>query len=726
MLGVIEMRERPDESWQTVELSFGADVTVEAVEAMIASVAGLPSKAVVAVDTVADGRGIRYLLHTTPATIDSLRGQWRGLLPSLSLDPSQDDSSTEWNAGAVLRLDGKYSVLRQDASAQAVAAFLGALQPLGEQEAVLCRWILSVGLRGALPEASPPRGGRSGGGSLLSLLMPQTAPNADHVRALRAKCAGPVVAGVGIVAVKAGHPERAAHLLSRVAAVARSRRGAYGGLVLRRRGPRQLARLLARRTTRGGDVYAPAELTSVIGFPGGAPRVAGLSLGSAPALMPSPAIPSEGRVLAVSTWPGLDRRLAQPVLGATCHTLLVGPTGVGKSSVIANFAVSDGLAGRGFFVLDGKGGDLADHIMGGLPECRLPDVMWLDPSADGPVPGLRLFGHGADVETTADLVLGIFESMFASTWGPMSARWLRAGLLAVAHDPQGTLADVPFVFSDDAYRRRLMARIDDPLLKSTLASFDGMSSQERQHQVAAPMGKLGEVVGRRVVRGVLAQTNPSIDFHTALRDGKIVIVSLAPARIGPAARLIAALTVYKLFEAVMQRPVAPVSERNFFAAYIDEPKVLGDIRVPLDSLFELARSANTGVVLSAQSVAQLSPDLRNAALTNAATLLAFGQNSNADAKLLAAELPGVSSETLQNLHQYECVMRIGLAPGKVSAPVTGRTLPLGLSINDPAVVRRASAERYGMDPAEVDAALAARHQPDVMGDTPIGFLRRQP
>lgn len=724
LLGVIAWRERPERSLQTVELRFGTDLTVETAAALLGCLAGLPASAAVMFDVVAGEGDIRYYFHAAPQTLDSLRSQWRGILPSVRFDEPGDHPPVAWRLGALLRLGGSYPVLRDEASSESVGALLGALQPLSAGEHLLVRWVWGAGGRPPVPEPVSRRE-ELGNAFLLPFLPHKGAPSADHARLLRAKYAGPVLAGVGVVAVAAGHPKRAAHLLSRVISPLRSRGGAYGRIVAHRREGKRLERLLEVPVSRPRDLYSPAELVGAIGLPVGSPRVPGLTLGTAPLLMPSPGIPSEGRVLAVSTWPGLDRRLAQPVVGGMSHTLVVGPTGVGKSALIANLAVKDLEAGRGCLVLDGKGGDLADDIMARVPSRRLADVIAVDPGSDGPIPGLRLFGHGADVETTADLVLGIFESLFASTWGPMSAKWLRAALVAVAHDPSGTLADVPFVFTDDAYRRRLVARIDDVLLKSTFAAYDAMSAQERLHQVAAPMGKLAEIVGRRVVRGVLAQTNPSIDMHDVLRTGKVVIVSLAPARIGPAARLIAALVVYKFFEGVLARAAVPASQRGAFFAYIDEPRVLGDIPVPIDSLFELARSANIGVVLSAQSISQLTRGLRAAATTNAASWVVFRQSST-DAKLLSAELPNVSSEALQNLRQYEVVMRLGLGPGDVSAPVTGRTLPLPVPTSDPVAVRRASASRYGTDPAEVDAALAKRHEATGTDETPVGFLRRQP
>jgi len=198
-------------------------------------------------------------------------------------------------------------------------------------------------------------------------------------------------------------------------------------------------------------------------------------------------------------------------------------------------------------------------------------------------------------------------------------------------------------------------------------------------------------------------------MREVLRRGQVVDVSLSPGVIGaPASRLLAALVIHELFQAVQARSHVPAEKRRPFMVYVDEPKVFTDIPLPLDSLFELSRGLGVGLTLSVQSISQLPTELAQAALTNAATLLAFRQNHD-DARLLAHELPGVSAEELQALGRFEIAARLGLGPGDVSPPVTGRTLPPPEPLSDPDTVRAVSAARYGRAPDEVDAALLAEH-----------------
>jgi energy-coupling factor transporter ATP-binding protein EcfA2 len=706
-LALIELRERGrrHRDWQGVSLRFGRDVTPEAVTAVLDRLSGLPRGSAVILDVEADHEGIRHYLRADQATLATLRAALHALIPSLRLEPVEKDSGqAPYDFGRAVRLRGRLRVLRQDGVDTASASLLAATQPLGKDERLLIRWTIAAGRAETLPseqagKALPP----------------------EHRRLLRTKNDGSVVRARGLLAVQAGHPQRGAHLLARTAAVLRTRASAYGHLRCSPRSGRFLDWSLRRRDSFLMDRYASAELAGLLAWPVSAPALPGVSLGTSPLLIPSPRLPRGGRVLGRSTWPGAERAVAQPVEGALSHTLIAGPTGVGKSTLLTSLAVADIAARRGLVLIDGKG-DTAAALLARIPPERQGDVIVLDCAADGPQPGLQLFGSG-NPELAADVVLGVLSDLFRDTWGPMSERYLRAGLMAVAHDPKGTLADVPFVYADAAYRRRLVGRLHDPLTKATFAAFEGMGAGERQHQLAAPLNKLGTLLGRPVVRTVLGQASPKLDFREVLAKRRIVVISLAPGRVGaPAARLIGALSVFALFQAVQSRAAISENARRPFFAYIDEPRALGDLPMPLDALLEQARGLGVGVTLSPQSVSQLPTSVREAALTNVATRVVFRQHAD-DARLLARDLPGVSAEELGDLAAYEAVARIGLGPGDVAPSVTLKTAPLGKPSSNPAALRRAAAERWGASLSEVDDGLAERHRaPAPQG--PLGRKRR--
>lgn len=722
-------RSRQAPVMESVELRFGTDIGEKAVWGVLSCISGLPTSAQVVLELVGDADGIRHYLHAEAGTLGILRAHLRGLLPGVRLEPVEPATASVWRAAARVRWGGRHPLLRSDRSGESAAALLGALSDLHTGEKIMVRWTLRPARGPYLPERQSRSQNRNQG--LLVRLFSEQPIDPSHLPALRTKYSGPVLSARAVVAVAAGSEGRSVNLLTRVAAVLRAQSGLRGYPMIRSCRSARVQRFVKRVPVNKGSRFSPAELMGLIGWPIDAPRVPGLVLGVAPQLLPPARIPRRGRVLAYSTWPGMEGRpLAQPLVGALSHAVIAGPSGVGKSALLASAVAQDLAAGRGCLVLDGKG-DLAEEILRLVPENRRDEVIVLDPARPGPVPGLRVFG-GGDPELAGDLVLGMFRSIFIDSWGVRSDKWLRAALVALAYDPQATLADLPFLFASDSFRRRLTGQLQDPLLKATWAQFEAMSAEGRAQQLGSPLGKVNELVGRRVVRSVLAQAEPKWDMREVLRRGQVVIVSLSPGVIGsPASRLLAALVIHELFQAVQARTQVPAAKRRAFYVYIDEPKVFTDIPMPLDSLFELARSLGVGLTLSAQSISQLPGDLAQAALTNAATLVAFRQNAD-DAKLLARELPGVSAEELQALGRFEIAARIGIGPGDVSPPVTGRTMPPPESLSDPEAVRRESAARYGNDPNAVDAALLERHglsdqaTGDIEGgEAPLRRRRRQ-
>src|ERR1700677_66421 len=439
-------RRRQAPVMECVELRFGVEVSENAVWGVLGCISGLPTAAQVVLELVGDADGIRHYLHAEPGTIGILRAHLRGLLPGVRLEPVEPATPSTWRMAARLRWGGRHPLLRSDRSGESAAALLGALSDLHGGEKVMVRWTLRPARGPYLPERQSRSQARNQGWLVRLFSEPPIDP--AHLSALRSKYSGPVLHSRAVVAVAAGSDGRSMNLLTRVVAVLRVQSGLRGHPLIRycRSGPR-VQRFVERGPLGKDSRLAPAELMGLIGWPIDAPRVPGLGLGGAPLLMPAARLPRKGgRVLAYSTWPGMERRpLAQPLVGALSHMVAAGPSGVGKSALLAAAVGQDLAAGRGCLVLDGKG-DLAEEILRLVPEGRRDEVIVLEPGRAGPVPGLRVFG-GGDPELAGDLVLGMFRSIFIDSWGVRSDKWLRAALVTLAYDPQATLADLPFLFS---------------------------------------------------------------------------------------------------------------------------------------------------------------------------------------------------------------------------------------------------------------------------------------
>jgi hypothetical protein len=411
---------------EAVELRFPPNVTENGVWGILGSLSGLPTKTRVVLELVGDSDGIRHYLRTDRATIDMLRSHLRGVLPGVRLEPVELYKTGEWKTAARVRWSGMHPLLRTDRNAESAAALLGAMSGLRPGEQMMLRWTLRPARGPHLVERQGQA--RSRNPDFLSRLFSEQGLPAAHVPPLRHKYSGPVLHAWGIAAVAGASDGRSINLLTRLLAVLRGQTGLRGHAVVRYRRGGAVERFIDRVPLGKGTRFSPAELMGLIGWPLDGPRVPGLVLGAAPQLMPANNIPrTGGRIIAASTWPGMEKRpLVQPLVGALSHTVVAGPSGTGKSALLASAIAQDLTGGRGCLVLDGNG-DLAGEVLRSVPESRRQDVIVLEPSREGPVPGLRVFS-GGDPEFSGDLILGALRSIFIDSWGVRSDKWLRADL----------------------------------------------------------------------------------------------------------------------------------------------------------------------------------------------------------------------------------------------------------------------------------------------------------
>ena len=85
-VGLVAIELHEQAAVQSVQLHFGRDVTPEALMAVIDRLSGLHPGARVVLDAQANGEGISHYLHSDQATLETLRGSFRALLPSLRLE----------------------------------------------------------------------------------------------------------------------------------------------------------------------------------------------------------------------------------------------------------------------------------------------------------------------------------------------------------------------------------------------------------------------------------------------------------------------------------------------------------------------------------------------------------------------------------------------------------------------------------------------------------------
>ena len=237
--------------------------------------------------------------------------------------------------------------------------------------------------------------------------------DAERRHALQTKRSDHAFACVGRVAISAGTPGR-----TRALAV-----GVLAGLRIAE-APGIGIKLLKERSDRFNSVAVPwrwpyvlnvSELVGLLGWPLGDQPLPGIPRDASRWLRPDPRIKPHRRVLGEATAPGEDRQLGLSIDDARQHLHVIGPTGTGKSTLLANLICQDIAAGRGVVVIEPKG-DLVDDVLARIPHERIEDVVVLDPTESEYPIGLNpLLGRDRRPELVADQVLAVFHGLYERT-----------------------------------------------------------------------------------------------------------------------------------------------------------------------------------------------------------------------------------------------------------------------------------------------------------------------
>ena len=704
-----------DDSLRAFRLIFPRGSTPQQVVAFARSLSGLLppwwrrwlGTPAVIFEVAADEHGITHRLIVPAAQASYILAQLQAALPGTRVE-EEAVSPAEVGAAAELRISSTRVPLRTDQPEAAVAGLLATLQPLRAGESSLIQWVM----------APAPSGGFQGSVPLPSLLAElsfgpgrvQASLPVERARAEREKRAEPSVYAVCRIGVRARTAARELRLLRGMLGAFHA--GNAPGVSFRTRwmqGPTVARRIARRARGRWTCLLNAKEVAAFLGIPTGDPQLPGLTLGSARQLAPSSDLPRRGRVLGRSTFPGAERQLALSVADSLRHLHVVGPTGVGKSTLLSGLIGGDMAEGRSVVVVDPKG-DLVADVLDRVPPDRVGDVILLDPTdVDRPAGFNLLAGASEAPELVTDQVVSVFHNLYSAFWGPRTDDILRAALLTLASEPGMTLVEVPLLLTDEGFRRRLVAGVDDPVaLEPFWAWYEAMSPAERAQAIGPVLNKLRTFLLRRRLRNVIGQADSTFELDAVLRDRKILLVSLAKGLLGEdAAALLGSAVLARLWHAVQGRAALPPSARTPVFCHIDEFQDYLNLPTSLADVLAQARGYGFGLTLAHQHLGQLPALIRQAVLANARSRVVF-QTAASDAQALAREFaPHLAAADLQALGPFEAVVAAA-AGNRVLPPASMVTLPPSEPTGHGAAARALSRQRYGRDRTEVEQAMRDR------------------
>jgi len=357
------------------------------------------------------------------------------------------------------------------------------------------------------------------------------------------------------------------------------------------------------------------------------------------------------------------------------HMYLIGKTGMGKSTVQENMIIEDIRAGRGVTVVDPHG-DLAEKIIEYIPVDRINDVIYFNP-ADMEYPIAFNVVESVDPSQRhliASGLIGVFKKLWADSWGPRLEYILRNAILAILDYPGSTLLAVTRMLSDKPFRRKVVAKIQDPVVKAFWVNeFAGYADKFAAEAVSPIQNKVGQFLSSALIRNIVGQVKSSINMREIMDEGKILIMNLSKGRIGEDnSALLGAMMITKIQLAAMSRVDIPEDKRKDFYLYIDEFQNFST--ESFANILSEARKYRLNLIMAHQYIEQLDETVRAAVFGNVGTLVVFRVGAVDAEELVKEFLPIFTEEDIVNLPKYEMYLKL-MIDGIASDPFSARGLP---------------------------------------------------
>src|SRR5690606_9434551 len=145
------------------------------------------------------------------------------------------------------------------------------------------------------------------------------------------------------------------------------------------------------------------------------------------------------------------------------HLVVIGKTGMGKTTLLKNLNADDIAAGRGVALIDPHG-DLVESIADAVPPWRTTEDAhydagdwthhWAFNPLDCPDPEKRPF--------VASGIVSAFKKLYGDSWGPRLEHIRRNAALALTERPEASLLSMARLLGDAGYRRQVASSLQDP------------------------------------------------------------------------------------------------------------------------------------------------------------------------------------------------------------------------------------------------------------------------
>jgi|GEM_PF-936722 len=378
-----------------------------------------------------------------------------------------------------------------------------------------------------------------------------------------------------------------------------------------------------------------------------------------------------------------------PTSERTSHMVIIGRTGVGKTSLIQQMVTQDIEQNRGVTVIDPHGQLTHAILQSGIPKHRANDVVILDlansvtvnqvathyPPPFNPLAKIQ----GVEDDIAAGHLMSVFERLYGEGFGQSQmGNTLNMALLTLSHEPTPTLLDIGRVLTEQDYRATLLAKSDSFVLSRFWERFDAKQPGEQDQLIYPILRRLDTFYSNRLLFPITCHPDP-LNLAQLMAENKIILVSLEAdrAKVPDAERLVlGAILISQLQLAAMSGAIKHAP----YLLYIDE--VQNFVTTSLSEMFSEARKFGLGLVVATQYFKRLAGDTLDAVMANVGTLVAF-ECDEADARIVSRYTkPHLDTSDLMSLGKYRAVISMRSGDGArqpaftletVEPPKVGRT-----------------------------------------------------
>jgi len=357
------------------------------------------------------------------------------------------------------------------------------------------------------------------------------------------------------------------------------------------------------------------------------------------------------------------------------HVYVVGKTGMGKTVMLENMAIQDIQQGKGMGFVDPHG-EAAERLLDFVPQSRINDVIYINP-ADLDFPIAFNIMEQVDIEhrhLVAGGLMGVFKKIWPDVWSARMEYILNNSLLALLEYPGATLLGVNRMLSDVEYRKKVVDKITDPVVKAFwVQEYARYTQRYEVEATAAIQNKVGQFISSPLIRNIIGQVKSSINMREIMDSGKILIMNLSKGRVGEdSSRLLGALLITKLQLAAMSRVDMPEEKRKDFFLYVDEFQNFAT--TSFVNVLSEARKYRLALILGHQYITQMEEEVRDAVFGNVGTIISFRVGAE-DAEWLEKEFtPEFLAADIINLGKYNVYLKL-MIDGLAGRPFSAQTMP---------------------------------------------------